>query len=530
MKISFVNGSRSGDTVEFSVPEITIGREDDNILRLPSEGVSRYHARLHQNAAGVWSVIDRGSTNGVKRNGVRIFGEREIFPGDELTIGEQVIRIESFSNEPPKVIFNPIPSHTAVISPEELGVEASDAPEVAPGVAIESIAPRNISPKSKLKSTASTLDIEPEPESKSATESDASPMGENSAEPAGAIAQALRSGAFNLFGGKGGVPPNHSGGAADSNMTPEADRKRGISNLTFYTILGCLVVVVIVACLRGIPGMTPAPAPEPQEKARPGLTMEYSKKIISDDNIFRFALVLEIPGDREKPGRAEFTIDDIGSLRCFRKEFEIGHETLDLLRGKIDASGIWTMKAPDAVRDSGGTYRSLVLAEEPRVVRFEVGGKYLPPELEKVETAVTDFAETYGLQTISLTPDELLSLARNAFGKAEDLYDNREAKLSNLRDAIIRYQLVVNYLEQFSPPPPMWDRARKKLKEAEELRRRKLDALELERVRLGNIRDLHQMRQVFLQVMELMPADSKEFDTARQRLFKLDQHLGDKKR
>lgn len=522
MKISFVNGSRSGDTVEFSVPEITIGREDDNILRLPTEGVSRYHARLHQNAAGVWSVIDRGSTNGVKRNGVRIFGEREIFPGDELTIGEQTIRIESFSTEPPKVIFNPIPSHTTVISPEELGVAESDAPEVAPGVAIESKARKNGAEKSKLKSTAPELDIEAE---ESPREED------SSAEPAGAIAQALRSGAFNLFGGKGGgVPPSDSGSApADAGQAP-AGKRRGISNLTFYTILGCLVVVVIVACLRGIPGMTPEAPPQPVETPRPGLTMEYSKKIITDDNIFRFALVLEIPEDREKPGKAEFTIDDIGSLRCFRKEFEVGHETLDLLRGKIDSSGIWTMKAPDAVRDPGGTYRSLVLAEEPRVVRFELGGQYLPPELEKVETAVTDFAETYGLQTISLTPEELLSLARNAFGKAEDLYDNREAKLSNLRDAIIRYQLVVNYLEQFSPPPPMWDRARKKLKEAEALRRRKLDALELERVRLGNIRDLHQMRQVFLQIMELMPADSKEFDTARQRLFKLDQHLGDKKR
>ncbi len=492
MKISFVNGSRSGDTVEFSVPEITIGREDDNILRLPTEGVSRYHARLRQNAAGIWSVIDQGSTNGVKRNGVRIFGEREIAPGDELTIGEQVIRIESFSAEPPKVIFNPIPSHAPAITREELGLESREAPEVIRGVAIESKAEPH---------TAETPQLEEK------------------------IVQALHAGAVNLFGS------SRSGGAA-APPAPEhsgkTGKKRVVSNLTFYTVLGCLVVVVIVACLRGLPGKTTANTPVAPVQ-QPGLTMLYSKKIISSDNIFRFALELEIPEESERPGKAVFAIDDIRSRRCFRKEFEVGRDTLELLRAKIKSSGIWVMKSPDAVRDSGGIHRHLQLAEEPRVVRFDIGGQYLPPELEKLELAVTDFAEGYGLQTISLTPEELLAEAGNAFSKAEDLYENREADPRNLRDAITRYRIVVNYLEQFSPPPPMWDRARKRLAEAEALRTRLLNALEVERVRLGNIRDLRQMRQVFLKVMDLMPPDSQEYDTARQRLFKLDQHLGGKR-
>lgn len=75
MKIFFVNGVRSGDEVEFALPEITIGRDDGNILRIPTEAVSRYHARLKQNESGVWTICDQGSTNGVKLNRVRIGGD-----------------------------------------------------------------------------------------------------------------------------------------------------------------------------------------------------------------------------------------------------------------------------------------------------------------------------------------------------------------------------------------------------------------------------------------------------------------------
>ena len=62
MKISFVNGVRSGDEAEFALPEITIGREDGNIVRIPTEGVSRYHARLWLNPARGSSAIRAAPT------------------------------------------------------------------------------------------------------------------------------------------------------------------------------------------------------------------------------------------------------------------------------------------------------------------------------------------------------------------------------------------------------------------------------------------------------------------------------------
>ena len=36
MKISFDNGPRCGEEIEFALPEITVGREEDNVLRVPA--------------------------------------------------------------------------------------------------------------------------------------------------------------------------------------------------------------------------------------------------------------------------------------------------------------------------------------------------------------------------------------------------------------------------------------------------------------------------------------------------------------
>ena len=171
-----------------------------------------------------------------------------------------------------------------------------------------------------------------------------------------------------------------------------------------------------------------------------------------------------------------------------------------------------------------------MIADGTRVKELSYTGGYTPTSFGLVETLVSDLAETYGIQTISLSPEELMRLAESNFTRAEDFYANREAKNSYLRDAVRRYRVVVGALEQFSPRPSLWNRARKRLEEAESLRARKLDNLEMERVRLGQLEDFDGMRLVFLQIMELADEESPEYYAARERLFKLDAFLRGRKR
>ncbi len=484
MKILFLNGVRNGDQIEFALPEITIGREDGNVLRIPVPGVSRYHARLWLDAAGRWNVSDQGSTNGVKLNGVRFSGSRELQENDVLELGDQKIRVSALDEEPPKVIFKPIPTVAGVPGVENV---TEVAPAAAPGAAVTPT-------KEPVFSVFSELEA-------------AGPKTESGQ----ALASALKSGGRSLFG-KTQEPENKANAV-------EASGGRRHSRLLFPILLGALVVVAVTVVVKWLPGTAGGGAAPSMAPVLPPLTVMYEKTVLAADNVFRFAMLLE-------PEAVTFTIDDIQAQRHYERRFEpVNVRELDILRARITSSGIWQLRQPEAPRTEQLIKRRLLLAEAPKVAEFQVAGEYAPEAFEAVERAITGFAESYGLQTISLPPEELRKQAEDSFALAEDLFANREARLENLRRAIQRYRQVVNYLEQISPPPPMWDKARRRLAEAEDLRKKKLENLEYERVRLGGLRDFAGMRQVFLQITELADPESPEYATARQRLFKLDRFL-----
>ena len=71
----------------------------------------------------------------------------------------------------------------------------------------------------------------------------------------------------------------------------------------------------------------------------------------------------------------------------------------------------------------------------------------------------------------------------------------------------------------------MLKRAQNSLKEAEELRKKKLDELEFRRSALMKSRDFGALRRVFMEVMELTEQESREYSTAQRRLHILDTRL-----
>jgi serine/threonine protein kinase len=74
--------------VPLTQSNITLGRNTDNDIVLPAEGVSRYHAKLQATSLG-WEVIDLGGINGTFVNDSRLRAEdpTPLKPGDRLRIG-----------------------------------------------------------------------------------------------------------------------------------------------------------------------------------------------------------------------------------------------------------------------------------------------------------------------------------------------------------------------------------------------------------------------------------------------------------
>jgi adenylate cyclase len=89
--ISSPDGRRG--VLELTKPVITVGRGTANDLVLNDASVSRFHAviKLHENTV---SIADRGSTNGIVRNGEKISEESELGNGDVVQVGQYALRLE----------------------------------------------------------------------------------------------------------------------------------------------------------------------------------------------------------------------------------------------------------------------------------------------------------------------------------------------------------------------------------------------------------------------------------------------------
>jgi pSer/pThr/pTyr-binding forkhead associated (FHA) protein len=83
---------------EISKAQISIGRGQTNDIVIMDGKMSRAHARFEFNDKGEATVVDAGSTNGVRVNGVKV--ERSVIqPGDVIQMGESQIRYEQVSKE-----------------------------------------------------------------------------------------------------------------------------------------------------------------------------------------------------------------------------------------------------------------------------------------------------------------------------------------------------------------------------------------------------------------------------------------------
>lgn len=83
----------SGSTFELAATAITIGRSEDNVIRLRNDDyASARHARIEPLRDGVW-IVDLDSTNGTFVNGRKVHGRELLGPGDVVRVGNTELRV-----------------------------------------------------------------------------------------------------------------------------------------------------------------------------------------------------------------------------------------------------------------------------------------------------------------------------------------------------------------------------------------------------------------------------------------------------
>lgn len=243
-----------------------------------------------------------------------------------------------------------------------------------------------------------------------------------------------------------------------------APRKR-IANLLFLL----LVVVLACAALTVFSILSNPPSGNENAQARKQyrnpFLLEYEKTLISKDNVFRFYVRIENKS-------AVFRLDDLKHLRRFSKKIgQLDDEILSKLVNRVKETDFMKITSDPAESPSGEVdeKRSLTIGYDNSLNSVTVHNTYPKSSFEDIESALNSFAEDYGLKTISLSEKEMREEAIRSFRKAEELLANYQAKPENLRNAIFRYQIVIDFLDQFDPKPEEWTEAKRKLADAERL-------------------------------------------------------------
>ncbi|MCP4357861.1 MAG: protein kinase [Chloroflexi bacterium] len=107
---------------------ITLGRQADNEIVLPADGVSRHHARLQATALG-WEVLDLGGINGTYLNDRRLRADdpTPITPGSHLRIGPYELTLQG----PEIAVHEPDPDEVHTImggTAEQITVPPGEMP------------------------------------------------------------------------------------------------------------------------------------------------------------------------------------------------------------------------------------------------------------------------------------------------------------------------------------------------------------------------------------------------------------------
>ena len=89
--LTIIHGVNVGEMRAIDRPNIILGRGADADLRLSDDGVSREHAVVETLVTG-FTVKDLGSRNGTLVNGERIAAVRQLEDGDQLQLGETVVK------------------------------------------------------------------------------------------------------------------------------------------------------------------------------------------------------------------------------------------------------------------------------------------------------------------------------------------------------------------------------------------------------------------------------------------------------
>lgn len=511
MKLSFTNGPRKGEEMTLQPPGVCIGRESDNDIQLLVAGVSRYHAKISFDGFR-WSITDLGSTNGTKVNGRKITEETPLSPGDQLLLGDQALQFGEKSASSSSASPSAEPAADLRRS-DNSNADTRDADSLTDGARPAASVPaekadsgKNSSPRSGTNSASSSNPLR--------TEETKAPSKGAEKELKSGFAKAA---AGNLFGKKSS--------AANASAEEGDGREKKSKHLPFFfpiLVISCAVIILFLFVVTNSGSGTASVPADTKKKVLPDFVIDYERQKVDPDNVFRFAFTLE-------NGTAKFVLDDLKFGRRFEKKFEnVNPRFLKDLEDSVRETDFLKLKQEpmnELATDKTDERRRLTVLIDNKQNTITVRNTYAQASFEAIERAIDRFADSNGISSVAMNVEEMRKYAFDTFRKAEDLFQNFEAKPENLREAMTRYQLAMEFLEQFVPRPAEWDIARKRCEEARQIYERKLKDIEFNIQRYYKLRQWANASAECQKGMDMVQPDSKAYQNLKKYKLTFDRQM-----
>lgn len=367
-----------------------IGRSSQNDIELTDGSISRFQCRVFFKPDGLLWIADLGSTNETLVNTQPVL-ETLLKPGDTIEIGETILRvISNVLDGTPATLPPPVPAP----APSQPAPHPESAPIAPPPAAFPPLA------------------IGPEPD--------------KPVEPAG------------IDLGLGEKPETGAARAARP-----AARRRGVWLVLVLVVIAVQVAIMASGKWRRIGGSGPQ-----LPRVDDAFEIYFEKIDGSASNIFRYALTLE-------QGTIAVQIDSLTENRHVTREKVVEKDVLQRLATDLDRSAFFKLdESYQGLMPGVHRVADLTVTRGARTHRTAVVNRVEPEDFQKARELIEEFAKNeLGLVTMSLPPERLIELARDATLQGQKLYGEREIRYDNLWKAIRSFEEAALYLETIEPKP-----------------------------------------------------------------------------
>lgn len=306
--------------------------------------------------------------------------------------------------------------------------------------------------------------------------------------------------------------PLEEAGPVDLGLTPPAPSPQALAQGS-RSARQRLLWIVVVLSLAAVAAAVIARRPwEKRQRAGAApavslsaLDISYEKVRGDSANIFRYALSLQ--------GRSlAVQVDSLTENRHVRRDKQVETDVLGRLAGDLQRVGFFSLEGsyqgvlPDVYEST-----DLTLAMGERAHRVKVLNRVEPDAFKRSREIIEEFARNeLGLAAVSLPPEKLLEMGRDAVLLGQKLFAEREVRFENLYRAIQAFEEAQWYVETLEPKPDYYPSAVNGLEECKRALQERYEGYRFQADRAIKLRDWPGAVQNLRVICDLIPERSDE--------------------